>query len=129
RSPCPLALHRAHHGSDTRSSRAPREPCTARGFASRLPSTVELFGRNTPVSWGWLRIFRGAPPPVSDVADGSLPALVMRHDANARRVKLKSNSVGHAGLMSASKWRVPPRWRLLPRGRVPPKVRTGARRH
>jgi IstB-like ATP binding protein len=39
-SPCPSALHRAHHGSG----------CTARACVSRLPSTAELFGRNTPVS-------------------------------------------------------------------------------
>jgi hypothetical protein len=50
RSPCPLALHRARRGSGTRSSPAPREPCTARACASRSPSTAGLFGRNTPVS-------------------------------------------------------------------------------
>jgi hypothetical protein len=53
-----LALRRstARAVEAARSSPAPQEPCTSRACASRLPSTAELFERNTLVSWGWLRL-------------------------------------------------------------------------
>jgi hypothetical protein len=92
RSPCPSALRRARHGSGIRSSPAPREPCTARACASRLPSTAELFGRNIPVSRGWFRFLRRAPPPVRDIADDCLPALVHRDVLHANGL-LASGSV------------------------------------